>query len=167
VSQATTNFVLWLAAAIFAVVTAFAPASALAHTGHEHCGQMAAHIAAPTMPKDLPGRGVAVREAVSGKAFSLQARPATAKAGTAVVDRPTGFGAGASGTLDRSGDKAGCDCGACAGCAAGCGGSVCVALPFALLPRPIDVAAHLGLPDLLAAAGTDPPSLLDPPKSLA
>ncbi|WP_374545431.1 hypothetical protein [Rhodoblastus sp.] len=141
-----TRIVLWVMAALVAVVMGFGASEAQAHSGHEH-GHHAAAISSSLIPTHL--EGLAGREAVH--AAKLRPQPAPIVVATE------------SGLPNSHGSSDACGC--CAG--PSCCSVVCLnAISHQVVPPPA-LATTLALPSGLSPVGIDPSALLRPPRPFA
>lgn len=140
-----TRIMLWVMAALVAVVMGFGASEAQAHSGHEH-GHRAATVSSPLIPSHF--ESLAGREAVTAK---LQPHPASVvvAAGAALPN------------LSHGPSDA---CGCCTG--SSCCSVVCLtAISRQVVPPPV-LTATLPLPSGLSPMGIDPSALLRPPRPL-
>jgi hypothetical protein len=141
-----TRIMLWIMAALVAVVMGFGASEAEAHSGHEHAHH-AATVSSPLIPTQI--EILAGREAVHAAKLQPQLAPVVV-AGEAAL--PNSHGPGDA-------------CGCCTG--ASCCFVACLnAISHQVAPLP-GLAATLPLPSGLSPAGIDPSALLRPPRPFA
>lgn len=145
-NRRTVSLALWIVAALFVALLALGPTAASAHPGHHEYSAVDAESHA---------HGVVSKPDSSFHATSAGG----AKAEASVITAAAFFVS--FGVADQNHSTSSCMC--CIG--AGCCTSVCVIAPVQLLPIPASAIARLGLLKPLDIEGTDPSSLLDPPKS--
>ena len=148
----TASFALWLIAAIFAATMAFGSTSAFAHALHDHGGRGGLHQAEYASASRLAD--------VTEARFALNKEVAQQNArfhfkGNAVV-RDVAL---SRRSCDDSNDV-------CCGYSVGCCSDSCIIAETPKLPV-ILAAGTVAIPHFLVVGGSGPPSLLEPPNSLA